>query len=119
MRFMVLIASAFAALMLVPRTAEAFETEAVKSDPVNTARLSDLNKPLATLDLQGLGQSDSAHFSDSDGTDQPGTMKLLGGTLQVYGNVNQPTENGNVNIPGSLPSSDFVPFSSPYLRPSH
>jgi hypothetical protein len=119
MRSMILIAAALTGLMLVPRAAHAFQTEGVNPDPNSAPGFSDLDKaPAALVGLQGLGQTDPTHFSDSDGTpDQPGTLKLLGGTLQLSGNVNQPTGNGGVNIPGALPYSDFIPFSSPYIRP--
>jgi len=118
MRSMILIAAALAGLMLVPRAADAFQTEGVNPDANSTARFSDLDKAPGALEgLQGLGQTDPTHFSDSDGTpDQPGTLKLLGGTLQLSGSVNQPTGNDGVNIPGAPPSSDFIPFSSPYIR---
>ena len=118
MRSMILIAAALTGLM-VPRAAHAFQTEGVNPDPNSTARFSDLDKaPTTSGGLQGLGQTDPTHFSDSDGTpDQPGTLKLLGGTLQLSGGVTQPTGIGGVNIPGALPSSDLIPFSSPYIRP--
>ena len=118
MRSVILTAAALAGLILVPRAAHAFQTEGVNPDPNSTARFSDLDKVPGAVDgLQGLGQTDP-HFSDSDGVpDQPGTLKLLGGTLQLSSSVNQPIGNGGVNIPGAPPSSDFIPFSSPYIRP--
>jgi hypothetical protein len=118
MRSMILTAAALTALMLVPRTAQAFETEGVNPDSGSTAHFSDLDKALIEGGLQGLGQTDPTHFSDSDGSSaQPGTLKLFGGALQISGGVNQPTGNGGVNIPGAPPSSDLIPFSSPYIRP--
>jgi hypothetical protein len=60
--------------------------------------------------------ADRDHFSDSDGSSgHQEALKLLGGALQISGAVNQPTGNGGVNIPGAPPSSDFIPFSSPYV----
>jgi hypothetical protein len=111
---MILIAAALIGLTLVPRAAHAFQTEGVNPDSGSTAHFSDLDK--ANGGLQGLGQTGPAHFSDSDGSsDQQGALKLLGGALQISGAVNQPTGNGGVNIPGTPPSSDFIPFSSPYV----
>lgn len=118
MRSVILMAAALTALMLVPHTAQAFETERVNPDLGSTVHFSDQDKAPIEGGLQGLGQTDPTHFSDSDGSsDQPGTVKLLGGALQISGAVNQPTGNGGVNIPGALPSSDLIPFSSPYIRP--
>jgi len=119
MRSRILMAAALTGLILVPRVAHAFETEGVNPDPAGTAHFSDLDKaPVAFGGLQGFGQTDPTHFSDSDGSsDQPGTVKLLGGALQISGAVNQPTGNGGVDIPGALPSSDWIPFSSSYIRP--
>jgi hypothetical protein len=116
MRSMILTAAALTALMLGPHTAQAFETEGVNPDS-GTAHFSDLDKAPIEGGLQGLGQADPTHFSDSDGSsDQPGTMKLFGGALQISGAANQPTGSGGVNIPGALPYSDLIPFSSPYVR---
>jgi hypothetical protein len=117
MRSMILMPAALTALMLVPHVAQAFETEGVNPDSSSMAHFSDLDKAPMEGGLQGLGQTDPTHFSHSDGSsDQPGTLKLLGGALQISAAVNQPTGNGGVNIPGAPPSSDLIPFSSPYIR---
>jgi hypothetical protein len=98
----ILITAALAGLM-VPRAAHAFQMGRVSGQIGG---------------LQGLGQTDPMHFSDSDGTpDQPRTLKLLGGTLQLSGGATRPPGNGGVNIPGAIPSSDLIPFSSSYIRP--
>jgi len=107
MRSTILIAFAFAASMLVRSPAYAFQTEADKSDPISSAQLSDPKTLNDFGNLQGLGPSTPNHFSDSD-SDPPGSIKLLGGSLQIIFSLNQRTEkagnkNGNVNIPGSLP----------------
>jgi len=84
----------------------AFQTEADKSDPISSAQVSDPKTLNDFGNLQGLGPSTPNHFSDSD-SDPPGSIKLLGGSLQISGGLNQRTEkagnkNRNVNIPGSL-----------------
>ena len=64
MRSMILTAAALTVLMLVPHTAQAFETEGVNPDSGSTAHFSDQDKAPIEGGLQGLGQTDPTHFSD-------------------------------------------------------
>ena len=91
MRLAILLA-ALAAALLLPREATAFEAENAGA-PTGTANFADPDETL------GLESSDEGG-SPADGSSG---YNMLGGSLQVYGDVSTPAESSGVLIPGQLP----------------